>query len=91
MVFERRRRPRLKAEVVEAPPAEHWRLSVGLGVADDLEDIEHGGRANLNEGEPHAPVHGVVEHGRVEHVPIEGVEPIRVLSSKHRHVIDSGQ
>ena len=51
---ERRWRRRLKADVVEAPPAEHWRLSVGLGVADDLEDIEHGGRTNFNEGEPHA-------------------------------------
>jgi hypothetical protein len=87
---ERLRRRRLKANVVEAPPAKHRRLMVGLSVPDDLEEIEHGRRTNLHKGEPQVSLHGVVEHGCVKHVPIKGVEPICVLG-EYCHVIDAGR
>jgi hypothetical protein len=65
--------------VVDATPAEHWRLSVGLGVTNDFEDVEHRGRPDLDEGEPHIRLHRIVEHGHVENVPVKGAV---CLSSK---------
>src|SRR5581483_8274644 len=82
---------RLQSEVVDAAPPEHGRLALGLGVIHHLEHVELGGRPDVHERQAHAlGLRPVVEHGGVEHVPVEGVEPVRV-AGEHGHVVDAVQ
>src|SRR5262249_36807324 len=55
-LVERVERGGLQPEVVDAAPAEHRRLAVGFGVSLDLEDVQFGGRADAEEGEPDGTV-----------------------------------
>ena len=72
---------RPQADVVDAPPTEHRHLTLGLGVALDLEHVEHGAVADVDEGEAEpllaAGRVGLADHARLEDLPVERVEPRR--------------
>lgn len=73
-------RGRLEADVVEAPAAEHGDLPFGLGVAVDLEDVELGEGADVDERQAQSrPGLDVGRDVRVEDLPVEGVEAVGVV------------
>jgi hypothetical protein len=74
--------------VIQAPTSEHRRLPVCLVVAIKLEDVELDLRPDVDERQSHARRFlGVTGHGRLEHIPVERMEPVAVVR-QHRDMID---
>src|SRR5207302_3871738 len=89
--FEGIDRARLEPEVVDASALEHRYLSIRLGVAVDLEDIELGGVSDADEGEPDAVLfRDLPVHLRLEDVAVKGREALRVVG-EDRDVVDTVQ
>ena len=83
--LERLDRIRLQREVIDAATAEHRHLAIGFGVADHLEHVELGARPDMDDRHPHRAIVGrtrlwsVAEHLRVEHLLVEGLQPLGVV------------
>jgi len=80
-----------QADVVDATASEHRHLPPGLRVADDLEDVEHRAVSDVDQGQPHPRALRGLPHvrgdGRLEHLAVEGVEPVGV-AREGRDVVD---
>ena len=81
---------RVQADVVEPAPTEHRRLVVGLVVAVDLEDVQLGGRTDVDHGHarPAGELLAVELHGGPEHVDVERLEPVGVVGNDG-HMVES--
>ena len=84
------RRGRVEADVVQPSPSEHGRLAAGLLVAVDLEDVQFCCRADVDDGHagPARKLLTVALHGGAEHVDVEALEPVGVVSD-HGHMVES--
>ena len=81
----------LEAQMVDAAPAEHRRLALGLGVPVDLEEVDLGLLADAHEGEHPLVAHPLLaEDLGLEHVAVEVDEPLGVLGDDG-HVVHSVQ
>jgi hypothetical protein len=69
---------------------EHRRLAVGLNIADDLEEIQLGGRSDDHDGQAQVSLSMVVEDGSVEDLTVECPGALGVLG-QHSYVIDPGE
>ena len=81
---------RVQADVVEPAPTEHGRLVVGLAVAVDLEHVQLGGRADVDDGHarPSGELLTVELHGGPEHLDVERLEPVGVVGNDG-HMVQS--
>jgi hypothetical protein len=90
--LERIDRSCLKRKVVEATPTKHRSLTICLGVAFDLEDVELGPFTDLDDGKSRtASVRkfgAVSKNLGIEDVFVEGVQSGRVVRD-HRNVVEA--
>ena len=88
-LFERLERGCLKSHVVEAPSTEHGRLTVGLVVAFDLEDVQFAPVADVDERELEAGL--LLDRPRWRRVEVVCVEPRQAISvmGEDCHVVDA--
>ncbi len=71
--------------MVDPAPAEHRRLAIGLGVAVDLEDVELGVRADVDDRQVHRTRLGIGRaqvDDRLEDLLVEAVEPRRIVGQR---------
>ena len=77
--------------MVDAAAPEHRGLSLRFAVPVDLEHVELGVRTDVDHGQAYVGALGclrpVARHGRVEHLLVERVQPLRVLG-EDRHVVE---
>ena len=76
--------------MVEAAPAEHRRLVVGLGVPVDLEDVQFGASTDPQDdhARPARHLRTVPLDGGAEHVDIEALQPVGVVGDD-RNVVET--
>lgn len=89
--LERLERSGVERQVVDSAPPEHRGLPLRFAVPVDLEHVQLGVRADVDDGKPHVGALGclgpVAGHGRVKHLLVERVQTLRVLG-EDRHVVE---
>ncbi len=93
-LLERRHVLRPQADVVDPATAEHRHLAGGLGVALDVEDVEHGAVADVDDRHAEAFSLGrpriVDDDPRLEDLFVEGVQAVGVVRERG-HVVDAAE